>query len=518
MESDPTKAIVIGAGMGGLASAIRLAAAGFAVTVLERAATPGGKARALPSEAGPVDAGPTVLTLRHVFDELFALNGERLDDHVTLIAQTVLARHWWPDGSTLDLTPDRMANADAIRALSGPREAAAFLRFDSLAKDLYDTFQGPVMRAPRPEARAVARAALRVPRLWPALLPGLSLDRLLRLHFRDPRLIQLFGRYATYVGGRPAHSPAVLALIWQAEARGVWGVQGGMHRLAAALADLAARMGVTFHYDTGAHRLIRQNGRLTAVQTTKGQAIPCAFCVFNGDPAALSAGLMGNAFTGPDPAPPSLSAQVWAFAATPAGPRARDLVHHNLFFTADPATEFGPIGRGRMPEAQTLYLCAEDRLSGFVGTGPERFEIILNAPAALAQSTKDHDLCRTRTFQQLQAMGLTFEPLPATTSLTTPKDFDRLFPGSKGALYGRTPEGAMATFQRPTARTALAGLYLAGGGTHPGAGVPMAALSGKHAVAAILQDRTSPSTSRPTATPGGMSMASRMTGRARSRS
>lgn len=517
MGSDPNKAIVIGAGMGGLASAIRLAAAGFAVTVLERATTPGGKARALPSAAGPVDAGPTVLTLRHVFDDLFALNGERLDDHITLIPQPTLARHWWPDGSRLDLFPDRAANAEAIRAFAGPREAEAFLRFDSLAAALYAAFRDPVMLAPKPDPRAIARAALRQPRLWPALLPGMTLDRLLRLHFRDPRLIQLFGRYATYIGGNPTRSPAVLALIWHAEAQGVWGVRGGMHSLAAALAALATRMGVTFAYDSEARRLIRQNDRITGVQTTDGTTHPCTTCIFNGDPAALTESRLGSATSGPPAAKPSLSAQVWSFAATPTGPRAADLLHHNLFFTADPATEFRPLAHGAMPASQTLYLCAEDRLTPNIGTGPERFEIILNAPAGLTPSPKDQALCRTRTFQTLQTMGLSFDPVPPTTALATPATFEQLFPASKGALYGATPEGIMATFRRPTARTDLAGLYLAGGGVHPGAGVPMAALSAKHAVAAILQDRTSPSTSRPTATRGGMSTASRMTERARSR-
>lgn len=518
MDSDKAKAIVIGAGMGGLAAAIRLAAAGYAVTVLERGSTAGGKARAFASVAGPVDAGPTVLTLREVFDDLFALNGEALDDHVTLIAQPVLARHFWPDGSMLDLTPDATANAEAIRALCGPREAAAFLRFDTLAQSLYQAFRGPVIQSPRPDITAIARAALRQPRLWPALLPGVTLDRLLRLHFRDPRLIQLFGRYATYVGGRPTRSPAVLSLIWRAEAQGVWGVAGGMHSLAAALAALGERMGVTFHYATAARRILRQNGRVTAVQTDTGRSLPCSVCVFNGDPAALGAGLLGDVVARTAPARPSLSAQVWAFAATPTGPAAAALAHHNVFFTADPATEFGPIGRGEMPAAQTLYICAEDRLATPAGTGPERFEIILNAPAALRQTTKDKDLCRTRTFQQLQAMGLTFDPAPPLSCLTTPMDFAAEFPASRGALYGATPEGMMATFTRPTARTALAGLYLAGGGTHPGAGVPMAALSGRHAVAAIMQDRTSASTSPPTAMPGGMSMVSRMTGRGRFRS
>ncbi len=120
-------------------------------------------------------------------------------------------------------------------------------------------------------------------------------------------------------------------------------------------------------------------------------------------------------------------------------------------------------------------------------------------------------------FPFLAAQGLTFTPEPGAAALTTPAALAGRFPGSQGAIYGLSPEGALAAFRRPPARTGLPGLYLAGGGTHPGAGVPMAMLSGRHAATAWAEDRTSASTSAPAAMPGGMSTASPTTGRAPSR-
>lgn len=510
--------VVIGAGMGGLSAAIRLAAAGLSVTVVDMAEAPGGKARGLPSAAGPVDAGPTVLTLRTGVDQLFALAGTRTEDELDLTALPRLARHFWSDGSRLDLFSDTEASAEAIAAFAGPREAAAFRRFDRLAARLYAAFEGPVIAAPRPSPAAIVAATLFRPAIWPALLPGLTLDGLLRRHFRDPRLVQLFGRYATYVGGRPDRTPAVLALIWQAEARGVWAVRQGLHGLAGALARAAESRGVRFRFATRARRIVRSEGRVTGVEIEGGAILPCRACVFAGDPGALRDGLLGDAARAALAAsartPPSLSAWVWAFAARPQG---AELAHHNVFFTADPATEFGPIGRGEMPQAATLYVCAQDRELGAPPPDPERFEIIMNGPAGHPPFAQEEAQCRTRTFPPLAAQGLRFDPPPPPRALTTPAMLSRLYPGSQGAIYGGSPEGTLATFRRPLARTALPGLYLAGGGAHPGAGVPMALSSGRHAAAAVLADRTSASRSGRMAMPGGMSMPSRTTDDAPSR-
>jgi hypothetical protein len=174
--------------------------------------------------------------------------------------------------------------------------------------------------------------------------------------------------------------------------------------------------------------------------------------------------------------------------------------------------------RGGCPRDATLYICAQDRGGATRPTGPERFEIIMNGPPGHLATDEERQTCRTRTFATLEKMGLTFSPVPDDTHLTTPADFDRAFPASDGSLYGRSPHGMMATFHRPAARTAVPGLYLCGGGTHPGAGIPMACLSGKHAAAAIMSDLASTSTSRRTATRGGMSTASPTMANAPSRS
>lgn len=529
-RSNAKKTIIIGAGIGGLSAAVDLAARGLDVTVLEQAFAPGGKLRQFPSDAGPVDAGPTVLTMRAIFDALFERAGARLDEHISLTPETVLARHWWQDGSTLDLFADPAESANAVADFAGREARAEFVAFSENARRLYSAFNGPVMQSAVPSLGALSRVVMSdARRLLPAMAPLSTLAQSLSRSFTDPRLRQLFGRYATYVGGSPFSSPAILSLIWDVESQGVWRIKNGMLGLAKALEKVATERGATFQYGATVDKIFTVDGRVGGVVLDNGERIEADNIIFNGDPAALSRGLLGEdsrrAVKRDAVTPRSLSAYVWAFAARPKGV---DLRHHNVFFGHQQKNEFDAVARGDVPDDPTLYVCAQDRGEHTTPPENERFEIIMNgAPLsgkarmhAQAQDENPEEFlqCRTRTFQTLQRMGLDFDVIPQRLSLITPSDFAARFPASDGSLYGRSPHGMKATFQRPTTRSRVKGLYLAGGGVHPGAGLPMASLSGQHAAAAIITDLALTSRSRRTATPGGTSTASRMMASGQSRS
>ncbi|APE45726.1 methoxyneurosporene dehydrogenase (plasmid) [Sulfitobacter alexandrii] len=485
---------VIGAGIGGLAAALRLAHGGARVTVLERHGSAGGKMRTLPTAAGPVDAGPTVLTLKTVFEDLFRDTGSALSDHVTLHRESVLARHFWPDGTRLDLVADQAESTENVARVFGSGAAAEFTAFCAHTRTLFDAFDGPMMRSAAPSQGTLAARMLRQPDLLHRMEPRRSLAESLAHRFTEPKLRQLFGRYATYVGGIPPTAPALLSLIWQAEAQGVWSVEGGMYALARAIEARAAELGARFHYGTHVSRIRVRDGRADAI-VTDDATVDADAVLFNGDPRALHAGYLGDdvrrAVARKGVEPRSLSAMVHSFAAEASG---LPLAAHNVLFCADPDLEFGPLSRGEVPSDASLYICAQDRFGGQTPTGTERFEIITNAPAvpdAATLTEKERQQWHATIMARLRRFGLMLSPGPAPETLTLPQNFAALFPASGGALYGRSPQGMMAAFHRPTVRSRIKGLYLTGGGVHPGAGVPMATRSAAHAAEAIMTDLSS---------------------------
>jgi len=510
----PTRRVtVIGAGIGGLVAAIDLAGQGFDVTVVERASEPGGKMRRVEIAGASLDAGPTVFTMRWVFDEIFADAGSSFAEHVRLSPAGILARHAWSDHERLDLHADIAQSADAIGALAGPAEARAYQAFCARCRRAWDTLEQPFIRSQRTNPMALARdvGGRGLADLWRAA-PFATLWSALGEHFRDPRLRQLFGRYATYCGSSPFLAPATLMVIAHVERDGVWLVEGGMHRIAEALARLGIARGATIRYGEQAAEILVSGGSAAGVRLASGETLRSDAVVVNADVAAVAAGLLGRDVARAVPqvsrSARSLSAVTWAMVAETDG---FPLVRHNVFFSGDYAAEFDDLfGRARLPAAPTAYVCAQDRDAGADAgrNAPERLLCLVNAPATgdlRRLAARELEQCEERTFGLMRRCGLRIQRRPERTVVTTPADFERLFPGTGGALYGQASHGWMASFRRPGARSRLPGLYLAGGSTHPGAGVPMAALSGRLAAASLQADLASTSRSRPAAMSGGTS-------------
>jgi 1-hydroxycarotenoid 3,4-desaturase len=491
------RAVIAGAGIAGLAAAIDLARAGVDVTVVEAQPSAGGKIRQVESGGALFDAGPTVLTMRWVFDQLFSDAGASFSDAVTATPLHVLARHAWDDKGYLDLFSDAERSADAIGAFAGAKEAAGYRAFAKRAADTYRTLEGPFILSdqPNPVSLAMGAGLKGLGDLW-RISPFTTLWNALGEHFADERLRQLFARYATYVGSSPFDAPATLMLIADVERQGVYILDGGMHALASACQALAVQHGVKFRFGERVTRITTEFGRFRSATLHGGDVLKGDAVIINADPSAVSRGLFGPqiemAAANHHRAQRSLSAITFCFRAKSSG---LPLEHHNVFFCRNYQQEFDDVFRyARIPADPTVYICAQDRGHGTMADdGAERLFCLVNAPAIgdVHEFTQSEiRQCEQRLMSRINRCGLQVSPA-SDPVLSTPSDFNRLFPATGGALYGQTSHGWTASFTRPSARTRCPGLYLAGGGTHPGAGVPMAATSGRIAARAVFQDLTS---------------------------
>ncbi len=493
------RVVIVGGGIAGLASALELSVAGLEVTVLERGPVIGGKLHQVFVNEVGIDSGPTVFTMRWVFDSLFAKAGTTLEQELIIEKQHILARHAWSADERLDLFANREQSAQAIKEFAGPAEADRFLKFCDLASTAYRTLEKAYIRSERPTMASMhADIGLRGMKVLFDLGLFQSLWNSLSRHFKDPRLHQLFSRYATYCGSSPLQAPATLMLIADVEMQGVHVVKGGMSELAKAIARLAQQHGATIRTSSEVQEILVKNHRACGVRLANGEVIEADSVVFNGDVNALRSGVVklaeqGSKAFGPaeDDLPKrSLSALTLSIHAKTKG---FALVHHNLFFNTDYASEFADIfEKHRLPGKPTVYVCAQDRRDqGLVNQAQsaERLLLLINAPATGDRqhfSEAEISECTQASFALMERCGLTIDHNATNTRITTPTLWHQRFPATGGALYGHATHGWMSAFGRHSSTSAIPGLYLAGGSVHPGPGVPMATLSGRLAAETLM--------------------------------
>lgn len=489
MTDDPV--IVIGAGIGGLSAAIHLAVAGQRVLVLEQHASIGGKMGEVRQDGFRWDTGPSVITMRPVFEALFREAGRHLEDYLALVPVDPLTRYFYPDGVRLDLSRDLPRLLAQIAALD-ERDVEGYLAFLSYAARLH-RITGPVFIYDQPPGwhslRHISlRDALRVDGLR-------TMQQAIRAHVRSPHLRQLLGRFATYVGASPYRAPATLNVIAHVELNGgVWYPQGGVYAIARAMARLADELGVELQTGVPVERLEVQNRRVRGVVLADGGYIAARAVIANVDVTYVYERLLP-----PDAiqrrhverllaAEPSCSAFILLWGVR--GKHA-DLAHHNIFFSADYRREFHEIfAQGLPPAEPTVYVAITSKSDAdHAPPGYENWFVLINAPAlgSVWDWTQQATAYRNVVLERLSSFG--YRPEIVSEQLLTPLDLERLTGARRGALYGLSSNRRWAAFQRPHNRAPdVQGLYFAGGTTHPGGGVPMVVLSGRVAAQLMLAD------------------------------
>jgi phytoene desaturase len=485
--------VVIGAGVGGLAAAARLAARGLSVDVLEAGERVGGKLNVRVVDGVEVDTGPSVLTLPEALDAVFRVAGSSLRDEISLREPDPAFRYLYPDGAALDVFVSPEATTESVRRTLGAEAADDFAGFLRYAGRIWDAAAPHFVFGPAPTPAELARGGLASLALLPRIDPLRRMWGAIQGRVRSPHLRWLLARYATYNGSDVRRAPATLNCIAHVElAMGGYGVQGGMYEVARALARVAERAGARIHTGVRVERIVA-DGRVRGVDTADGRHWPADAVVGNADAAHVFADLLPRGAVRRRPAPPSMSGWTGIVRARRrTGGEAR--VAHTVLFPGTYMDEFADIfDRDRPPAEPTVYLCAQEACHGRAGwAGEEPVFAMANAPAEPAHAPRDPEVwhrLRGAVMDRMLAAGLRDEA-DALAWERTPGDLAAEFPGSRGSIYGAASNSPLSAFRRPPNRVpGVRGLYLASGSAHPGGGVPLCVLSGTAAARALLGDR-----------------------------
>ncbi len=472
-----SRVVVVGAGVGGLAVAARLAAGGHEVTVLEAATTVGGKLGLQEREGFRFDTGPSLLTMPKVFEDLFGATGGWPHDLV-LERLDPIARYHFADGTTLDIGDDLDEQCVRMEALQ-EGNGEQWREFQQRARRIWKASQTPFLETALHGPRTLAALTLRHPADVAVLAPGRTMRDLARRHLSDPRLRMVVDRYATYTGSDPRRAPAALAAIpYVEQAYGGWYVAGGLRRLADALLERCLSLGVTVRTSA---RVTQIPKPISGVVLLDGTVVAADLVVANADAAHVYGDLVAcpPASRRLARTTPSLSGFVLLLAVEG---RTDGLAHHTVSFPADYDAEFDAVfRRGRPVDDPTLYVSVPPDAAP---PGCEAWFVLVNAPrhgsGTGAMDWRAPGVARAytdRLLGLLASRGLLDPTRLRWHDIITPADLEERTGAVGGAIYGTSSNGATAAFLRPANRSPVPGLYLVGGSSHPGGGLPLVALS-----------------------------------------
>lgn len=486
------KVIIIGAGLGGLSAAIRLAKSGFSTAVLEKNETVGGKINTVEAAGYKFDTGASLLTMRHVLEDLFAFAGKDIKDYLEIVPLEPICRYFWSDNAVFDASTDLQKTESEIEKLN-PADVENFRRFLADARRKFEIA----------EKTFLAHSLNDLPRLLrPKYLKDLiaissmrTLDRHVGDYFQSPKLQQLFNRFATYNGSSPYQTPATFALVPYVEfGLGAWYVKGGIYEIPRSLEKLSRETGVEITTNCAVEQIEIENGKAIGVRLKNGEFLRSDFVLSNADAIHTYRNLIDGKHRKNfpdkklDKIEPSCSGFVLLLGVKKRFDR---LAHHNIFFSDDYKAEFDQIFNEKRPaQNPTVYVCATSRTDRT--QAPENCEnlfVLVNAPYTSSQTDwrTEAKNYRDLIIKKLEAFGLTdLEKNIEYEKIITPEDFERKYNANLGSIYGVSSNGIFSAFLRPPNKARdIENLYFTGGATHPGGGIPLVLLSGKFAAEMI---------------------------------
>ena len=477
------KAVIIGSGIGGMATAIRLAVQGYDVIIFEKNAQPGGKLSILEKDGYRFDTGPSLFTQPANIEELFELAGEPIKDYFNYQPVDLACRYFYSNGKIVNGWTDSLQFAEELKNNFDERPHAVTGYLAESARAYNDI--GTVFTDHSLHKRSTwfNKRILKALGSMKAGYLFSSLDKYNRSCFKSPETVQLFNRYATYNGSSPYKAPGMLSLIPHLEYNpGTFYPEGGMISIVNALYRLAKKKNVRFHFDQPVQSIIHHEGMVRGV-VVNDQNIPAGIVVSNADIYFT----YKNLFHDPYRAKKILKQQrsssalifYWGIKK-----KFDELSLHNIFFSDDYKKEFdGLFHQKKISGDPTVYINITSKMEpGHAPAGKENWFVMINAPANTGQ---DWELLKTEARQHIvnklnNILQTDIEPLIESEAVLDPLLIESQTGSYMGSLYGTSSNSKLAAFLRhPNFTGTVKGLYFCGGSVHPGGGIPLCFKSAK---------------------------------------
>lgn len=487
-------AIVIGAGVGGLATAIRLSNKGLRVSVFDKNPVAGGKIGQISAQGYRFDTGPSLFTLPHLVEELTpesapSLEYKKLD---------TISRYFYEDGSVFTAPADPENFASEIARVHGESREKV-LKYLNNAAELYN-LSSPIF---------LYSAFHRLSRLFTSnnlgVLTGMlkfnpfrSMHAHNRKTFKNDKTVQLFDRYATYNGSDPYRAPATLNMIAHLEHNlGAYFPAGGMIRITEHLQHIAVKAGVKFHFNEEVEEILIDKKRASGV-VAMGQNYPADLVVSAGDIFKTWSRLISQARTPRTVKHPRLSTSAMIFYLG-VGRTFEQLDLHNIFFSGNYREEFrslSPRGNSSPYEDPTVYIYNSSCLNpSDAPPGCSNLFVMINVPHDRGENWEElAKTARIYILKKLKGHGIDLSTGIEFERVATPASIEEMTMSTAGALYGNSSNSAMSAFNRhPNFSRSIKNLFFAGGSVHPGGGIPLCLASAKiveQEVLSYLNDRS----------------------------